>query len=581
MSGALLTELYPVSPTSLPAGWELRSLGELVTDARSGFSSGSYNSDGVGIPHLRPMNIDRSGCVSLNQIKYVAADASSLRLQPGDIIFNNTNSREHVGKSAVFDLVDAEWGFSNHITRLRLQQGLLPQFVAYQLLYLWECGYFRFHAKQHVNQASISTSTLTNRVPLLVAPPSEQQDLIDRIERNWSVLDSIAMAVDGARSRLGRFEDQTILDAIGGRLVPTEAELAAARSGTYISGSELLKNINDRAAAQAGALFNAKPRRSYKRSIADVSTSNASGLPDGWAQARVDEVGLVTLGKKREPRSHSGPYMRPYLRVANVYEDRIDVSDVLEMNFPPQDYMTYRLEHGDILLNEGQSPELVGRPAMYRGELPGGCFQMTLLRFRAHPGVSATFALLVFRAYLRTGRFREAARWSTNIAHLSTQRFAALPFPLPPLEEQERIVEEATRRLHAAENLSQVLSAIGDRVLLARQASLRAVFPGAVVEGAVPVVGEEADQSKSSPAGRRTARRSRAGGRNSTRVDLLKALADAETALRPEELFDASGYSEELIDEFYSDLRRHIYTGTVTEVRDAQGEPFINLAERQ
>jgi type I restriction enzyme S subunit len=74
--------------------------------------------------------------------------------------------------------------------------------------------------------------------------------------------------------------------------------------------------------------------------------------------------------------------MRPYLRVANVFENRIDISDVLEMNFTPEEFEVYALEYGDILLNEGQSLELVGRPAMFKNEIEGACFQNTLVRFR-------------------------------------------------------------------------------------------------------------------------------------------------------------------------------------------------------
>jgi type I restriction enzyme S subunit len=134
--------------------------------------------------------------------------------------------------------------------------------------------------------------------------------------------------------------------------------------------------------------------------------------------------------------------MRPYLRVANVFEDRIDLSDVLEMNFTPQEYETYRLQHGDILLNEGQSLELVGRPAMYRGELPGSCFQNTLVRFRPGQCVLPSFALLIFRYYLHSQRFQKIAKWTVNIAHLGASRFAELDFPLPPIKEQMRIVEK-------------------------------------------------------------------------------------------------------------------------------------------
>jgi type I restriction enzyme S subunit len=132
--------------------------------------------------------------------------------------------------------------------------------------------------------------------------------------------------------------------------------------------------------------------------------------------------------------------MRPYLRVANVFEDRIDLSDVLQMNFTPQEFETYKLQHGDILLNEGQSLELVGRPAMYRDELPGSCFQNTLVRFRPSPAVISAFALLVFRHYLHSQRFQRIAKWTVNIAHLGATRFAELPLPVPPLGEQRRIV---------------------------------------------------------------------------------------------------------------------------------------------
>ena len=105
--------------------------------------------------------------------------------------------------------------------------------------------------------------------------------------------------------------------------------------------------------------------------------------------------------------------MRPYLRVANVFEDHIDTADVLSMNFDPHEYEVYKLEPNDILLNEGQSLNLVGRPALYRGEVAGACFQNTLVRFRARPEVVPKYALSVFRYYLHSGRFQPRASVQT------------------------------------------------------------------------------------------------------------------------------------------------------------------------
>ena len=170
--------------------------------------------------------------------------------------------------------------------------------------------------------------------------------------------------------------------------------------------------------------------------------------------------------------------MRPYLRVANVFEDRIDTSDVLEMNFSPDDFEKYRLEEGDVLLNEGQSRELVGRPAIYRGEVQGACFQNTLVRFQPRDFLLPEFALSVFRHYLHSGRFAEISKWTTSIAHLGAGRFSQLEFPVPPLNEQRRIVakiEELTARSRAAK---QALDAIPTLLERFRQSVLAAAFRG-------------------------------------------------------------------------------------------------------
>ena len=200
-----------------------------------------------------------------------------------------------------------------------------------------------------------------------------------------------------------------------------------------------------------------------------------------WKWVQIQEAGEVRLGRQRSPKHHTGAYMRPYLRVANVYEDRIDTSDVLEMNFTPDEYKIYRLEPNDILLNEGQSLELVGRPALYRGEVPGACFQNTLVRFRASPQVNPRFALYVFRLYMHTGRFQKIARWTTNIAHLGAGRFAQMLFPLPSLPEQRRIVAEIEKQFSRLEAGVAALRRVQANLKRYRAAVLKAACEGRLV----------------------------------------------------------------------------------------------------
>lgn len=171
--------------------------------------------------------------------------------------------------------------------------------------------------------------------------------------------------------------------------------------------------------------------------------------------------------------------MRPYLRVQNVFEDRIDLSDVMEMNFSHADVSRFALQPGDILLNEGQSPEFLGRPAIYRGELPGACFTNTLIRFQAHTCVVPEFALIVFRHYMHSGRFAKESNITTNIAHLSLGRLSNVEFALPPVPEQQRIVAEVDRRLSIVREVEAEVDANLRRAQGLRQAILAKAFSGA------------------------------------------------------------------------------------------------------
>lgn len=180
-------------------------------------------------------------------------------------------------------------------------------------------------------------------------------------------------------------------------------------------------------------------------------------VPAHWRMVTVAEAGEVDLGRQRRPEWHEGPNMQPYLRVADVFEDRIEAADLAQMHFPGAVFERFRLAPGDILLNEGQSRKYLGRPAMYRGEPEQVAFTNSLLRFRAGKQVDPEWALLVFRRYLHSGRFAREARMTTNLAHLSKSRFAAIEFPLPELDEQKRIAYEVQQELAAIRRLASAL----------------------------------------------------------------------------------------------------------------------------
>ena len=206
-----------------------------------------------------------------------------------------------------------------------------------------------------------------------------------------------------------------------------------------------------------------------------------ASIPTGWAMTTIGEAGRVQLGRQRHPDWHNGPNMRPYLRVANVFEGRIDTTDVDEMHFDEDVFDRYRLQNGDILLNEGNTPNMVGRAAMYEGDPSESAFTKSLIRFQAGDGVDPAWALLVFRRHLHAGRFMREARITTNISHLPVIRLKPIEFPVPPLSEQLRIVDEVESQMSFVSACARDIATGLIKSTALRRSVLKTAFDGKLV----------------------------------------------------------------------------------------------------
>jgi len=175
------TEIGPV-----PEDWDVVRLGDVtarkVVKIQNGFPCGNWNEKGIGIPQLRPFNISEEGRIVFDALKFIQTDRNIERylLQKGDVIFNNTNSEELVGKTAHWDKKD-NFVLSNHMTIIRIlgDDVVHPLFLATYLHKKWFDGMYIGLCRRHVNQASISLARLKEiQIPL---PPLPTQQRIAEI----------------------------------------------------------------------------------------------------------------------------------------------------------------------------------------------------------------------------------------------------------------------------------------------------------------------------------------------------------------------------------------------------------------
>jgi type I restriction enzyme S subunit len=456
------------STAELPPGWVRKKLGDVLTVIRgaSPRPKGDPRYFGGDIPWIMISDITREKGKFLSQTRdHVTEDgAQKSRFLPAGTLILSNSGTVCVPKILAVDgcIHDGFVAFPE-----------LPS--DFDILYLYY--YFDFIRpriinahRQGITQVNLNTEIVKN-IRLPIAPLDQQKHIVAEIEKQFSRLDEAVANLKRVKANLKRYKAAVLKTAVEGRLVETEAELARREGRSYETGAQLLQRILETRRSQW------KGKGKYKEQAAK-DTADLPELPEGWVWANYEQVGQLNLGRQRAPKYHTGPNMRPYLRVQNVFEDRIDLSDVMEMDFPPSDFEKYQLTPGDLLLNEGQSPELLGRPAIYRGELPGVCFTNTLIRFRAAEGVCVEFALLVCRHNMRAGRFVDEGTITTNIAHLSLGRLATVEFPLPPEAEQHRIVTEAERRLSLTVALEAQVNSNMQRAGRLRQGMLGDAFSG-------------------------------------------------------------------------------------------------------
>lgn len=198
--GFKMTELGP-----LPEEWEVLRFGDLLRTGdiytKTGFAQGGYNEAGRGVPQLRPFNIDNNGNIDLSQVKYVDPPPSNSTywVRPEDIIFNNTNSEEIVGKTAYFTL-SGEFVLSNHMTIIRvLSTNKINRYWLSKLfLYYWEQGTFRALSRRYVNQANVALERLKGLI-MPLPPAAEQQGIAYVMNTVQRGIGETGKVVDAAR----------------------------------------------------------------------------------------------------------------------------------------------------------------------------------------------------------------------------------------------------------------------------------------------------------------------------------------------------------------------------------------------
>jgi type I restriction enzyme S subunit len=358
----------------------LAQLGDVLASAESGFASGEDVTNGLA--QVRMNNVTRDGELDWSSIRRVPTDsqtASRFLLCPGDILFNNTNSPELVGKSALFNGFKEPLVYSNHFLRLRVHRGEVdPAFISYWLHYSWRRNSLQRLATRWVNQAAIRKDDLFQLK--LVVPSIEKQKKV-----------------------VAQLNEAAILRRMRRYAIRMCGELAPA---VFIEMfGDPRNNAHGYRRAELGSLL-----------------------------SRTPSLGTTT------PCSQNGKFL--CVRVGEIGAEEIDYLSCGRVNLSPTELIRYSLLNGDILLARAiGSAEHLGKLSVVARTLSTGpvVHDSHVMRIRTNSAVLLPdYLASLLRTSAGRALFMRQARRTAVQFNVNSEQIEGLTFPLPPIEEQKR-----------------------------------------------------------------------------------------------------------------------------------------------
>lgn len=165
-------------------------------------------------------------------------------------------------------------------------------------------------------------------------------------------------------------------------------------------------------------------------------------LPTGWTKIRLEKVAVIQTGIAKNQNPKQDTIERPYLRVANVQDGYLDLSEIKTIKIHEGKVNRYKLENGDVLLTEGGDFNKLGRGSVWEGEIPNCVHQNHIFAVRPnkHELLSNFLSAQTGSPYGKK-YFLRCSKQSTNLASINSSQLKAFPVLLPPLPEQKAITE--------------------------------------------------------------------------------------------------------------------------------------------
>jgi len=461
----------------LPEGWAEISLAEVVVHKIGGEWGEDASGEGL-VPvrvvrgtEFRDWERDKGKTAALRWIR--ATLLAPRELRPGDVVIEISGGgpEQPVGRTLLIDEAALcheprlPLICGNFCRLLRIHPALDPAFVHLALREGYACGDVWLFQNQTTNLRNLQLDEFLEGTFLRVPPFAEQRRIAAVVETLLALAAATRDQLHASRRVLRKLRQTLLASGPEGRLTEswrrergTAEPLAATLAGVFAARQESFADAR-RQAAMAGlrppkAPFNLEPGACQ---VPEPLT--LPDLPEGWVLAPLQDL-IETLqygtSKRADKNLKDGV---PVLRMGNIRDGRIDArrANLKLIDPATEDIPKYTLRRGDILFNRTNSPELVGKAAVFDLD-ETVIFASYLVRITCDERLVLPEYLCGWinspwgRQWARTVRTDCVSQSNINAAKLRT-----MPVPLPPLDEQREIVRRMSEGFAFAGEIDEAI----------------------------------------------------------------------------------------------------------------------------
>lgn len=481
--------------SELPSGWADAPLSQIVEiNPVADKKSIPLDADVNFVP--MPAVEAETGAIDVSETRrFAKVKTGYTPFEANDVLFAKITPCMENGKMAVVPELPCNLGFgSTEFHVLRSPEGVLPKFVYYRVSSLG----FRYDAEHNmtgaVGQKRVPEPYLSS-FHFALPPTNEQRRIVDKIEQLFDLLDKGEESLRAARDKAGLYRQSLLKHAFEGHLT---ADWRAANPDKLEAPETLLTRIQEERDAcykqalddwqnalanwRAGGEEGKKPTkpkrpRDFNNSLDDIEIE-LPVLPQGWLWQR---LGYCTCGVEYGTSAKSAETgAMPVIRMGNLQAGKIDWTDLV-FTSNADEIQQYSLSSGDVLFNRTNSPELVGKTSIYRGERPA-LFAGYLIRINQIEETVSGSYLTYFLNSITAKKHGDVVKTDgVNQSNINGNKLQEYPFPYCSLAEQSEIVSRLEAKLSTLDALEADIDAQLARSRALRQSILKRAFEGKLV----------------------------------------------------------------------------------------------------